>query len=72
MRSLAVLGATIVLLGQGAPASAGEIFGGVYKHDVDTPLTLGDHPDDGVDFQLRFDALHLEERVHPSCDGSGH
>lgn len=33
-------------------ASAGEIFGGVYKHDVDTPLTLGDHPEGGVDFQL--------------------
>jgi lipid A 3-O-deacylase len=32
--------------------SAGEIFGGVYKHDVDTPLTIGDHPEGGVDFQL--------------------
>jgi hypothetical protein len=40
------------LASQASAASAGEIFGGVYKHDVDTPLTLGDHPEDGVDIQL--------------------
>lgn len=33
-------------------ASAGEVFGGLFAHDVDTPLTLGDHPEDGVDLQL--------------------
>jgi hypothetical protein len=33
-------------------ASAGEIFGGVYAHNVDTPLTLGGHVEDGVDLQL--------------------
>ncbi len=33
-------------------ASAGEIFGGLYSHNVDTPLTLGGHVEKGVDLQL--------------------
>lgn len=33
-------------------AQANEIFGGVYVHGVDTPLTLGGDPEDGVDVQL--------------------
>jgi len=35
-----------------ATASAAEIFGGVYVHGVDTPLTLGGDPEDGLDVQL--------------------
>ena len=35
-----------------APAQANEIFGGVYVHGVNTPLTLGGDPEDGTDFQL--------------------
>jgi hypothetical protein len=34
-----------------APAHAGEIFGGLYVHDVDTPLTLSG-VEDGMDVQL--------------------
>ena len=30
----------IALAGVSAPAAAGELFGGLYIHDVDTPLTL--------------------------------
>ena len=52
MKSVAVIAATLVLASQASAASAGEIFGGVYKHDVDTPLTIGDHPEEGVDVQL--------------------
>ena len=52
MKSLAMFAASLVLASQASTASAGEIFGGLYKHDVDTPLTIGDHPEDGVDFQL--------------------
>lgn len=37
-----------------APAQAGEIFGGVYKHAVDTPLTLGGNLEDGYDFQIGY------------------
>jgi len=35
-------------------AQAGEVFGGLYKHGVDTPLTLGGSPEDGMDFQLGY------------------
>ena len=35
-------------------AMAAEIFGGVYVHGVDTPLTLGGSPEGGVDAQLGF------------------
>lgn len=35
-----------------APAHAGEIFGGLYVHGVDTPLTLGGDPENGLDVQL--------------------
>lgn len=35
-----------------AAANAGEVFGGVFIHGVDTPLTLGGDPEDGLDFQL--------------------
>jgi len=34
-----------------APARAGEIFGGLYAHDVKTPLTLSG-VEDGIDVQL--------------------
>ena len=47
-----VAAAALAVASQAGAASAGEIFGGVYKHDVDTPLTIGDHPEEGVDIQL--------------------
>ncbi|QDP19366.1 acyloxyacyl hydrolase [Sphingomonas xanthus] len=34
------------------PAQASEVFGGLYVHGVDTPLTLGGSPEGGIDFQL--------------------
>lgn len=37
-----------------APANAGEMFGGLYVHGVDTPLTLGGSPEGGVDVQLGY------------------
>lgn len=52
MKSVAMFAASLVLAPQASAASAGEIFGGLYKHDVDTPLTIGDHPEGGVDFEL--------------------
>ena len=41
-----------------APASASDLFGGVFKHAVDTPLSK-DTGESGVDFQLgyRFDPI---------------
>jgi hypothetical protein len=45
-----LLGAGVALLAAASPASAQEVFGGVFAHDVDTPLNLrGIEP--GVDFQ---------------------
>lgn len=37
-----------------APAQAGEVFGGLYAHGVDTPLTLDGSPEGGVDAQLGY------------------
>ncbi len=37
-----------------APGHAGEVFGGLYVHGVDTPLTLSGSPEGGVDFQLGY------------------
>lgn len=48
--SLIALGA--VLFAFPSAAVAGEIFGGIYKHNVDTPLSLGDGLEGGVDFQF--------------------
>jgi lipid A 3-O-deacylase len=45
-------------------AYAGEVFGGLYKHGVDTPLTLGGSPEGGVDFQLGY-------RTKPIIPGTG-
>lgn len=44
--------AGLAVAGLSTPASADEIFGGVYAHNVDTPLTLDGHVEDGVDLQL--------------------
>ena len=49
---LLALGATLAALPAAAPA--GEIFGGVYKHNVDTPLSLGEGLEGGIDVQLGF------------------
>lgn len=53
MKSLLLaLCAGVVALVQPAAARAGEVFGGLYAHGVDTPLTLGGHVENGVDVQL--------------------
>jgi len=43
--------ALVVLVACAAPAQAGEIFAGVYAHNVETPLTARG-AEDGVDLQL--------------------
>jgi len=45
-------------------AHANELFGGLYKHGVDTPLTLGGSPEGGMDFQLGY-------RAGPIIPGTG-
>ncbi|HET7315822.1 MAG TPA: acyloxyacyl hydrolase [Sphingomicrobium sp.] len=46
------LGAGLAMALLPAPAWAGEIFGGLYKHDVETPLTKSGNVESGVDLQL--------------------
>jgi len=52
VKSIAIAAAALAALAVPGTASASEIFGGVYVHGVDTPLTLGGDPEDGVDLQL--------------------
>ena len=46
--------ATSLALFAATPAAAGEIFGGLYVHGVNTPLSLGGSPEGGVDLQLGY------------------
>lgn len=50
--------------GAASPALAGEVFGGLFVHNVDTPLTLGGSPESGVDLQLGY-------RWDPLMNGKG-
>ncbi len=45
--------AAVIALGQAHPAMAGEVFGGVLAHEVDTPFTLTTF-ESGVDFQIGY------------------
>lgn len=48
----------------GSPAHAGEIFGGVYVHDIDSPLTLsGTEP--GIDAQIGYRGAALMNEKGP-------
>ena len=51
MRSLLASAAAFVACLCAAPAHAGEIFGGFYVHDIQSPLSLS-NVEDGVDVQL--------------------
>ena len=59
-----------------ASAQADEMFGGLFVHGVDTPLTLGGSPEGGVDFQLGYrggplDLLKLEPYIFASANSRG-
>lgn len=49
----------LVALVSASPAAAGEIFAGVHKHAVETPLSLSGGDEQGVDLSLgyRFDGI---------------
>ncbi len=60
-----------------AAASAGEVFGGIYAHNVDTPLSLGGHVEGGADFQLgwrgdRIGNTPLQPYVFGAVNSAGH
>jgi len=59
-----------------SPAQAGEVFGGLYAHAVDTPLSLDSEYEGGADVQLgyRFGALGgtgLEPYLFAAANTSG-
>ena len=70
IRTLAIAAAA-ALSAIASPAVAGELYGGVYKHAVDTPFTL-DTQERGVDLQLgyRLDPIVPILRIEPYVFGS--
>lgn len=66
MKSLVLAAAVAALYALAAPAHAGEVYGGVYAHAVDTPFTL-DSGEDGVDLQAgyRFDPILPVAKIQP-------
>ena len=77
MKASILTGLAIAIAATATPASAGEVFGGLYVHGVDTPLTLGGSPEGGVDFQLGFrggtiiDGTGLEPYVFGALNSKG-
>ena len=52
IRATSAAVAALASLLAAAPVSAQEVFGGVYVHDVETPLNLSGNVEGGSDFQL--------------------
>lgn len=71
MKALAFAAAAIALLAATAPAHAGEVYGGVYAHAVDTPFTL-DSEEGGVDLMAgyRLDPILPLAKIEPYVFGS--
>lgn len=70
IRTVAIAAAAAAIFAA-SPAAAGELYGGVYKHAVDTPFTL-DTQERGVDLQLgyRLDPVLPLARIEPYVFGS--
>ena len=70
-RILVFSAACLAGLGLASAAQAGEVYGGVYAHEVDTPLTFATN-EGGVDFQLgyRFDPIEGAWKIEPYLIGS--
>ena len=66
MKSLPVVAVTLGLLAVAAPARAGELYGGVYAHSVDTPFTL-DSEEGGLDMMAgyRHDPIMPLAKIEP-------
>jgi hypothetical protein len=75
MKTILLTAAPLLCLSFAAPAQAAEVFGGVYVHDVDTPLNLSGI-EDGADFQLgvraeRLPFLHASPYAFVSVNSAG-
>lgn len=75
MKRIAILLGGIGLAAAPAPAQAGELFGGLFIHDIDSPLTKSDI-EGGVDVQLgwrggRFGKTPLQPYVFAALNTAG-
>ena len=73
---LVIAACAVVALAAASPASAGEIFGGIYKHDVKTGLTASGNVEGGADLQLgwrggRIGGTPLQPHVYGSLHSAG-
>ena len=71
-----ILTGLAIAMATASPAAAGEVFGGLYVHGVDTPLTLGGSPEGGLDIQLGYrgegvTGLKLEPYIFGAVNTSG-
>jgi len=77
MKTSILTGVAMAIAATASPALAGEVFGGLYVHGVDTPLSLGGSPEGGVDFQLGYrgvpiiDGTGLEPYIFASANSKG-
>ena len=71
MKIATAIAAGLGALAATAPAHAGELYGGIYKHAVGTPFTL-DTQEGGADLQLgyRLDPVLPVARIEPYVFGS--
>ena len=67
MKTSLLAGLAVAFSALAAPAQAGELFGGLLIHGVDTPLSLGGSPEGGLDLQLgyRGDPIAGRARLEP-------
>lgn len=67
MKTLRLAGLAIAVSALATPVRAGELFGGLLIHGVDTPLSLGGSPEGGLDLQLgyRGDPTFGRARLEP-------
>jgi hypothetical protein len=76
MKTSILAGLAIAATALTTPAQAGELFGGLFVHGVDTPLSLGGSPEGGIDAQLGYrggpiTGLKLEPYVFGSANTKG-
>ena len=77
MKISILAGLTVAAAALATPAQAGELFGGLFVHGVDTPLSLGGSPEGGIDLQLGYrggpilGAAKLEPYVFTSANSKG-
>jgi lipid A 3-O-deacylase len=76
VKRVAILCTAILAAALPSPAAAGEIFGGLYKHDVPTFLNLSGNVERGVDLQLgwrgdRIASTPLQPYVFGALNSAG-